>query len=132
MGMIRAEYIHHTFEGAVRNLDGSYSCPNTLQTGCYGITGEEVLDSLSNIVYNISSTNTFWEDLALLFGIAACFKLLFVAVSYSKCFRVKTIGAPSSAQKLSVEKPTVAPDAEGSKVSTAPGADAGNLSAEAD
>merc|ERR1712060_697348 len=130
MGMIRAEYIHHTFEGAVRNLDGSYSCPNTLQTGCYGITGEEVLDSLSNIVYNISSTNTFWEDLALLLGIAACFKLLFVAVSYSKCFRVKTIGAPSGAPKFRVEKPTATPGAEGSEASISPGADAGNLPVE--
>lgn len=92
--MIHSEYMHHTFEGAVRNGDGSYSCPNTLQTGCYGITGPEVLNSLSNIVYNISAENTFWSDLGLLLGIALFFKLLFIIMAYYRCFRVKAIGSP--------------------------------------
>jgi len=66
-----------------------------LQTGCFGITGEEVLNSLSNIIHNISAEDTFWEDLALLLSIAVFLKLLFIAVSYYKCFRVKTIGDPA-------------------------------------
>merc|ERR1712176_1307693 len=92
--MIHSELVHHTFEGAVRNFDGSFSCPNTSQTGCYGITGEEVLDSLSNIIYNVSAENTFWQDLGLLFSIAVFFKILFAIMSYYKCYRVVAIGNP--------------------------------------
>merc|ERR1712066_233609 len=48
--LLRSELIHHTFSGAVRNPDGSFSCTNTLQAGCFGITGHEVLESMSQLV----------------------------------------------------------------------------------
>jgi len=92
--LTRSEYIHATFEGAVRNPDGSYICPSMLQTGCYGITGEEVLSSLSQVVYNISAENHFWGDLGLLIGIAVFFKILFVSMSFYRCSRAVAIGAP--------------------------------------
>merc|ERR1712039_311569 len=69
-------------------------CPNTLQTGCYGITGSEVLNSLSHIIYNITAEATFWSDLVLLLGIALFFKILFIIMAYYRCFRVKAIGSP--------------------------------------
>jgi len=104
--MVHSEYIHNTFEGAVRKSDGSYSCPNTPQTGCYGITGEEVLNSLSHVVYNMSAEKTFWQDLCLLFGMAVFFKILFVAVSYYRCYRVIDVGAPPEGSALAEAKDT--------------------------
>jgi len=92
--VIRSEFIHSTFEGALRNSDGSYSCPGTLQTGCFGATGQEVLKSLSQIIYNISAENHFWHDLGLLFGIAFFFKIWFVVMSYFRVCRVISISAP--------------------------------------
>jgi len=92
--VVRAEYMHNTFSGAVRLPDGKFYCPNMLQTGCYGITGEEVLQSLSQVIYNISPKNHFLEDLVYVFGVAFTFKVLFVAVSYFKVCRALTIAAP--------------------------------------
>lgn len=91
---VRSEYIDETFAGAVRLPDGSYTCPGELPTGCYGVTGEEVLKSLSNVIYNMTPENKLWEDLALLIGFAVVFKILFVIVAYYRACRAMAIGAP--------------------------------------
>jgi len=100
---VRSEFIDSTFAGAVRTADGSYSCPHaTLLTGCFGITGEEVLSSLSQIIYNMTPENYFWQDLGLLFGIALLFKVLFVATAYASVSRAITIGAPPAQEESKV------------------------------
>jgi len=87
-----AEFSRISFEGAQRQPDGSFACPDVEGTvGCFGITGEEVLDSLSQVVYNLTSENNFLMDVAILVGMAAFFKFSFVTVAYYKCTRVATI-----------------------------------------
>jgi len=90
----RSEFIHSTFAGAERNLDGSYSCPGALSVGCFGITGAEVLESLSHIVYNLSPADELWKDLGIVFGIACVFKMSFVLTAYYKCSRGTTVESP--------------------------------------
>lgn len=99
--IVRSDFIHHTFTGAVRNTDGSYSCTDVLQSGCFGITGEEVLESMSQVMYHVSSEDTFWQDLRVLLICAALFKVLFTVMSYYKVCRAKEIGSPC------VEEPEV-------------------------
>jgi ABC-type multidrug transport system permease subunit len=91
-----SEFIHNTFTGAERNSDGSYTCPNELRVSCFGITGEEVLNSMSQIVYNISPENEFWNDLAIVVAMAIVFKLLFVLAAYFKCSFGMVISIPPS------------------------------------
>merc|ERR1712012_1093535 len=80
--IVHSEFIHNTFTGATRKLDGSYTCEHTLQICCFGIAGEEVLNSLSKFVYNVSAKNHFLADLGYVFGLAVFFKILFVVMSY--------------------------------------------------
>jgi len=94
-----AEFTRITFEGAERQPDGSFKCPEVIgPVGCFGITGEEVLDSLSAVVYNLSPENTFWRDFGIVAGMAALFKVLFIVVAYYKVTKVAVIKRPSIEQ----------------------------------
>jgi len=94
-----AEFARITFEGAERQPDGSFECPpETGTVGCFGITGKEVLNSLSAVVYNLDSENTFWRDFGIVTGIAVLFKVLFIAVAYYKVTRAAVVKLPEAAQ----------------------------------
>lgn len=91
-----AEFTRITFEGAQRMPDGSFVCTDVRANSCFGITGEEALDSLSRVVYNLSSENTFWRDVGILAGVAILFKILFIIVAYYKCTRAAAIKPPEA------------------------------------
>jgi len=52
---------------------------------CFGITGHEVLVSLSHVASVIIPDNEFARDVLILFGIGIGFKILFVIVAFAKC-----------------------------------------------
>jgi len=100
-----SEFSRITFDGAERQPDGSFSCPSIKgMIGCYGITGEEVLESLSNVIYNLTPDNEYWQNVGIVAGIAVLFKVLFIIVAYFKVTKAVVINNPE--ETLSPHTPT--------------------------
>merc|ERR1712216_436295 len=69
-----------TWEGAVETASGGFSCNGDSFVGCYGATGDEVLDTLS-LTFPVDSSDSLLSDLLYIFLYGAFFKCLYIALA---------------------------------------------------
>jgi hypothetical protein len=67
--------------------------------GSANVTSAEVLETLSEVFPVISGEDTVWQDILILIGIGAFWKLVYVVLFMMKVRKVATIHPPSSSKK---------------------------------
>ena len=96
--------------------------------GCYGRTGEQVLDSMGLNFHSLSSKDTLTEDCLVMVAIALVFKLAYVAVLLIKVRKVARVRQVGPASASAEEKPVSFSKLE-QIASSANGDDGGDASA---
>lgn len=90
--------IHGTsWEGAVRNSSSAegYSCPGHSFHECFGLTGDQVLDSMRRIQFkNLTAEDENLQDCLLLLAIACAFKLLYMIFAIQKSYNMRAVKPP--------------------------------------
>jgi hypothetical protein len=86
------EFKGTSWEGAVLATSArGFYCPANV-VACYGVTGEQVLDTLSQTVArNVTVEDKFLEDCMCMLAIAFCFKIFFGIAAVSKCYDGKEV-----------------------------------------
>merc|ERR1712039_361415 len=105
--LLNLEFKGTEWTGAVStNVGRGFYCPGN-EVACYGVTGEQVLESLSQTVAaNVRVETKLLEDCMCMLAIALAFKLFYYIVAVQKCYdgtEVKRapcdLSAPWPAQK---------------------------------
>mmetsp|Transcript_136436 Transcript_136436/g.192993 ORF Transcript_136436/g.192993 Transcript_136436/m.192993 type:complete len:104 (+) Transcript_136436:74-385(+) len=99
-----------TFAGPV--LDNSprgFSCPGLNELECWGVTGEQVLASISqSVAKNITPERELDRDCSILVGIANVFRLAYFCVAALRCQTGKAVKKPkdgsTSTSKLTAKR----------------------------
>jgi hypothetical protein len=63
--------------------------------GCYGVTSDQVLESIGTQYQSVSSEDTIGIDCAVMLAIAVVFKLVYFATFYRKSLKTTTIKPPA-------------------------------------
>jgi len=87
-----------TWEGAVAdNSTEGYSCPGHSFHECFGVTGDQVLESMRKIQFkSLTAEDETVQDCLLLLAIAAAFKLLYVFIALKRSYSGQAVMPPSA------------------------------------
>jgi len=85
-----------TWEGAVEdNSTEGYSCPGHSFHECFGVTGDQVLESMRKIQFkSLTAEDETVQDCLLLLAIAAAFKLLYVLIALKRSYSGQAVMPP--------------------------------------
>ncbi|CAE7656472.1 PCS3 [Symbiodinium pilosum] len=106
--IVNAEMYGTTFDGAV--LDNStrgFSRPGVSELECWGVTGEQVLTSISlSIAKNVTPQRELGHDCSILVAIAALFRFAYSSMAALRCRTGKAVKKPKemSSPKLTPQR----------------------------
>jgi len=90
--------IHGTsWQGAVQNVSSAegYTCPGHSFHECFGVTGDQVLESMRRIQFkNLTEEDETLQDCLLLLAIACAFKLLYIIFAIQKSYNMRAVKPP--------------------------------------
>jgi len=96
-----------SWEGAV--LDNStegYSCPGHSFHECFGVSGEQVLESMQKLQFKSPSReDETLRDCLILLAIVGTFKLLYVIMAFIRCRDVNAVQPSAVTKKASADEP---------------------------
>jgi ABC-type multidrug transport system ATPase subunit len=106
--MVWSEMQGTSWEGAV--LDNStegYSCPGHSFHECFGVTGEQVLESMQKLQFkSLARDDETLQDCLILLAIVGTFKLLYVIMAAIQCRDVNAVQPSAVTEKASAGEPS--------------------------
>jgi len=103
-----------TWEGAVEdNSTEGYSCPGHSFHECFGVTGDQVLESMRKIQFkSLTAEDETVQDCLLLLAIATAFKLLYVLIALRRSYSGQAVMPPSAETQNTSSRTLDARDAD--------------------